>query len=201
MAGQQAGYIVRIAIVVCLAMAVFFAVLAKANAGDTARPLMQINPWYPAPYNIEEPYLDIIHASSVSWHAQDVTTQELYDQGVLDPKTGLPVRLADGKWLSSGPYFTAANTETALLWDGEWVLEWEGDAVLRINGVPNDMQWRSTPNRIDFTIDATRGKTRPASIEVRKVKTPINALRLFRKDNEALLPAQRWCDPSMNCLT
>lgn len=174
---------------------VLLALTAAAGAQDAKRPLMQVGPWYPATYNIEEPYLNIIHASSVSWQAQGLTTAALYEQGVIDPRTGLPVRLPDGKWLQLGAYFTSNDIKAAMRWDGDWVLEWEGEADLHIARVPNDMQWRSSKNRIEFTMDLKRAKTTVAMIEVRKLKTPLTALRLFRKENEALVRAGKIANP------
>ena len=169
---------------------------AAAGAEEAKRPLMQVGPWYPATYNVEEPYLNIIHASSVNWHAQGLTTEALYEQGVIDPETGLPVRLPDGKWLQLGAYFGNNDIRAAMHWDGEWVLEWEGDADLHIARVPKEMQWRSGKNRIEFTLDLKRAKTTVALIEVRKLKTPLMALRLFRKENEALVRAGKIASPA-----
>lgn len=166
------------------------------EGAEARRPLMQVGPWYPATFNIEEPYIDILHASRLRWSGGGRKTQELLDMGVIDKATGLPKYLPDGKWLSSDVYFTGTETLQKLNWDGEWVLEWEGDADLWIEFLPNDMQWRASENRIEFTRDFRRGKTEwHSQIQIRSMKSPLTALRLFRKENESALREGKIYNP------
>ena len=109
-------------------------------------PLMQVGPWYPATFNIEEPYINIIHASPIEWSGDDKNTQELLDAGIIDPKTGLPTELPNGKTLTTGVYFTGPSDMQKAHWDGEWVLEWEGSADLSLLYLPKELQWRSSSN-------------------------------------------------------
>ena len=160
-------------------------------------PLTQVGPWYAATFNVEEPYINILHASQLYWSGNGMQTPELIAAGVIDKSTGLPVRLPEGKWLTTGVYFTGlSDISRALHWDGEWVLEWEGDADLWIEFLPSEMQWRSGKNRIEFTRDFKRGKTPyHSAIQIRKMRGPLTALRLFRKENEAALKAGKIYNP------
>ncbi|GJL91380.1 hypothetical protein [Hyphococcus sp.] len=175
--------------------AVPLAETVSANAPPKRSPV-QVGPWYPATFNIEEPYIDILHASSIGWNGGDRKPQELLDMGVIDKVTGLPKSLPDGKWLTSSVYFTGNDAGQMMNWDGEWVLEWEGDADLWIEYLPSEMQWRETKNRIEFMRDYKRGKTPyHSAIQIRRLKTPLTALRLFRKENEAALRAGKIYNP------
>lgn len=153
-------------------------------------PLTQVGPWYPATFNIEEPYINIIHASPIEWSGDDKNTQELLDAGIIDPKTGLPTELPNGKTLTTGVYFTGPSDMQKAHWDGEWVLEWEGSADLSLLYLPKELQWRSSSNRIEFTRDFEGGKTPyHAAIQVKKLKEPLSGLRMYRKENEKALRA------------
>ncbi|MHA7871573.1 MAG: hypothetical protein ACX939_04410, partial [Hyphococcus sp.] len=68
---------------------------------------LQVGPWVPFPANVEEPFINILHASSVSWEADGWTTEELYAAGHIDVDTGLPVSFPAGVTsLVTSVYFT-----------------------------------------------------------------------------------------------
>ncbi|MEO1137261.1 MAG: hypothetical protein AAFW68_11755 [Pseudomonadota bacterium] len=167
---------------------------AAASETESVRPLAQINPWGSAPYNIEEPYLNIIHASRMRWHGDGWKTQDLLDRGVINPHTGIPKVLPDGKWLTSELYMTGNSPAMAMQWDGEWILDWEGDADLWIAHLPRDMQWR-TKNRIEFTVDHKRGRTNLVAIQIRRIKGELSNLRLYRKEHAARVEAGELFNP------
>jgi hypothetical protein len=169
---------------------------AAPAAQKPQRPLIQIGPWYPATANIEEAYINIVHASRSRWNTDRIGAQELLDTGVIDKETGLPTRLPDGQWLSSEVYFTGDNPVQKLHWDGEWVLEWEGDADLWMQFMPNELQWKASKNRLEFTRDFKGGKTPyHAAIQIRRLKGPLKALRMYRKENETALKAGKIFNP------
>ncbi|WP_411818215.1 hypothetical protein [Hyphococcus sp. DH-69] len=159
-------------------------------------PLSQVGPWYPATFNIEEPYINILHASSLEWSGDDKNTKELLEGGYIDPSTGLPVELPNGKTLTTGVYFTGNSDVQKGHWDGEWVLEWEGKADLSILYLPKELQWRASKNRIEFTRDFKGGKTPyHAAIQVKRLKEPLKDLRIYRKENEKALRAGKVFTP------
>ncbi len=171
--------------------------VAAPAAGKQQRPLIQVGPWYPSTSNIEEPYINIVHASRSRWNTDRFGLQELLDNGVIDKATGLPTRLPDGHWLTSEVYFTGNDALQKMHWDGEWVLEWEGDADLWMLYMPDEMQWKASKNRLEFTRDFKRGKTPyHAAIQIRRLKGPLKGLRMYRKENEAALKAGKIFNPA-----
>lgn len=168
---------------------------ASAADAQTQDPMIQVGPWYPAPFNFEEPYINIIHASQVRWNADGLTTQQLYDQGYIDKATGLPTRVPGGTSLKSGVYFVGGE-DIRPHWDGEWVLEWEGEADITLQHHADYLQKRVSKNRIEFTRDYVGGRTPwHVTIRIKRMKEPMRALRMFRKENEAALRAGKIYNP------
>lgn len=165
--------------------------IASEAAAD---PKIQIGPWVPNTANTEEPFINIIQAGSVSWTETDeINTQELYDKGVLDPATGLPRTLPKG-WMRSGVYFATYPDKTH--WAGDWVLEWETEepdkADLKLQWFPDNQQRRTGRNRVEFT---RTQKNDHAAIAITGLKSPLTAVRMFRKENEAALREGKIYNP------
>jgi len=159
----------------------------------TASALLQIGPWVPSPANTEEPYLNIIHASQVTWAGGGMSTQELYDAGYISSVTGLPVSLPNRKTLSTNVFITG---EPKTFYDGDWVLEWDGDADLGLLFFPDHLITKRRKGRIEFTRDAESGATPyHMAIQVHKIRSPVTGLRLFRKENEYALRAGKIFTP------
>lgn len=155
---------------------------------------IQVGPWVPQPANTEEPFINILHAGGVSWTETDeVNTQELYDTGVLDPVTGLPQSLPNG-WMRSGVYFSTWPDKSH--WAGEWVLEWEtekpNNADLLLHWFPGDKQYRAGRSRVEFSRSPGNDH---AAIAITRLKSPLTAVRMFRKENEAALRAGKIYNP------
>ena len=199
--GMKMPRLAILAIFAAVSIAIPAIYLSQVSPATAVEPIaqetkIQVGPWYPAPFNIEEPYINIIHASSVSWTSDGKSTQDLYDSGIIDKETGLPVRQPGGKTITSGVYFTGNDPVQNLHWDGEWVLEWEGDADLWMLFISNDLQWKVSPNRLEFTRDYKRGKTPyHAAIQVRKLNGPLKSIRLYRKENEPALKSGKIYNP------
>lgn len=159
-----------------------------------ANPMAQVGPWSPSPANIEEPFINIIHASSVTWtEGREVNTAALYASGVLDPETGLPKKLPNG-WMLTDVYFSTLHDKSH--WAGDWVLEWETEepnkADLSMQWLPDNQQRRVDRNRVEFTRTT---KNDHSAIAIRRLKSPLTALRIFRKENEAALRAGKIYNP------
>lgn len=154
---------------------------------------LQGGPWYISPFNIEEIFANLFHASPVTWRQSGgVTTQELFDAGVLNKKTGLP----DGpieRTLTSDVFFTA-NDKT--FYDGDWVLECDGDADLAVLFFPSSRVTKTGPCRYEFTRDAASGATPyHAAIQIKAVRSPVTALRLYRAENEQAIKSGNIYNP------
>ena len=153
---------------------------------------LQIGPWTLAPYSLEEPFINIVHASNVSWRTKSHTTQDLYKQGYINKATGLPKAIPPGEnGIFSEVYFSSPIQST---YDGVWVLEWTGNADLSLQFLPKSAQRRISANRIEFTRDAS---TRThAAIRINRLGAGgLKKLRLFRKANEKALKSGKIYSP------
>lgn len=146
---------------------------------------LQVGPWVPAPWNVEEPFINILHASPLSWEGSGWKSDTLVGAGHIDPETGLiasfPAGLSNG--LATTTYF---NSKDVRFYDGEWVLEWDGDADMHMEFIPKAMQARVSANRIEFT--RNERTVYHARIRVTRLGPGgLTGLRMFRAENEAAL--------------
>ncbi len=167
---------------------------AKSVVDRGAAPLIQVGPWMPQTANTEEPFINIMHASHVSWTERDeVNTAELYANGTLDPETGFPRSLPNG-WMRTGVYFATWPDKSH--WAGDWVLEWETEdqskADISLHWFPENQVRRVGRNRIEFWRTPTNDH---AAIGIRRLKSPLTALRIYRKENETALRAGKIYNP------
>ncbi|MHA7872851.1 MAG: hypothetical protein ACX939_10920, partial [Hyphococcus sp.] len=186
--------VLRTVLSALLASGVALCAIAQAEDKPSPADTLQVGPWVPFPGNVEEPFVNIIHASEVSWtETNDVNTQALYDAGAIDPRTGLPRKLPKG-WMRTGVYFSSWPDKSH--WAGDWVLEWEtaepNKADLKIHWFPDSQQRRVGRNRVEFTRSATNDH---AAIAIERLGSPLTALRLFRKENEAAIRAGKLYNP------
>ena len=155
---------------------------------------LQVGPWVPAPWNVEEPFINILHASELSWQGSGNDPASLVAGGHIDPETGLitsfPGGLSNG--LATNVYFSADDKR---FYDGDWVLEWDGDADMFMEFIPNSMQRKKSSNRIEFTRNDRMNDH--ARIRVTRLgRGGLMGLRMFRAENEAALDAGRIYSPA-----
>ncbi|MEM9495915.1 MAG: hypothetical protein AAGA09_07915 [Pseudomonadota bacterium] len=176
----------------------------QEDADDGSRKL-QIGPWAAATFSFEEPYINLLRASDGQWVAENYSTNDLYEAGVLDPVTGLPVKPAPNgspvksKWMQNG---AINDPETGQLrgfgeyYAGEWVLEWEGDAEIKLEGGSAKID-KVERNRIEFH----RGPPGSAVNNAVRISMTwigrggVTKMALYRKENEALHRAGKIYNP------
>ena len=172
---------------------------ADQQVQKSKKPLLQVGPWLAAPFNTEEPYINIIHASETRWSCGDMETAALYESGFISRKTGLPVDKPSGCTLTSSVYFTVPHNSGLMPhWDGDWVLECESEGRVEIDLLyfPAGNITRRRPCRIEFKRDAENNVTPyHMAIQVKRIEAPITALRMYRKENEAAVRAGKIYNP------
>jgi hypothetical protein len=163
------------------------------------KPLLQVGPWVAAPFNIEEPYANIIHASETRWSCGDLETAELYEGGYISRKTGLPLAKPSGCTLKTSVFFSVPHNSGLMPhWDGDWVVDCESDGRVELNLLyfPADNIKRRKPCRIEFTRDAENNVTPyHMAVEVKRLDAPMTALRMYRKENEAAVNSGKIYNP------
>lgn len=176
---------------------------ANMRQAERETPRYQVGPWYPATFNIEEPYINIIKASSTRWSSKNFDMDAVLDGGHIGEKTGLPVSLPNGETLTSDVYFTEPRRSGLMVhWDGDWVLDWqtadgECSASVGLLYFPEKNITRRSKCRIEFTRDAAGEVTiYHTAIQVRELKSPLTSLRMYRAENEAALEQGKIYNPA-----
>lgn len=155
--------------------------------GD-AHALMQIGPWG-WQYSIEEPFIDMMHATSLFWEGCGTNTSGLLERGIISSKTGLPMS-TPGCALNTGVFFPPHLSQYA---NGKWIIECDGVANLHNRFIPNDLQEQTGPGRLEFTHNERTGDHMP--VIVSNMTQRCKSLRLYRAENEAALKSGKLYSP------
>ncbi len=178
-------------------------VTALENAKPTPPPIepppvetgvkLQGGPWYISPHNIEEIFINLFHASNVSWkQSGGITAEQLFENGTLNKKTGLPDGPID-RTLTSDVFFTY---DDKTIYDGDWVLECDGDADLAVLFIQSSRVKKTGPCRYEFSRDAASGATPWHNMmQITAVRSPVTAIRLYRAENEEALKSGKIYNP------
>lgn len=151
----------------------------------------QYGAWKPTPENQDYPCINILNCFWAGWSADRYTTQQLFDLGYLDAKTGLPV-----KQIPSGDYYHGNGAAFFTLdpknHEGKWVLDWKCVAgtdcvdpkLMFFNG---DGELKRIGNRIEF--ERTNAQWHE-QIRLERVRNGgLKELRLYRAEHEAAINA------------
>lgn len=175
---------------------------ADAGAAGAAgrRGPIQVGPHYPAGFNLEEPYANILHAGTSRW-MDPGDGWKAVDPSILDRVTGLPRELPGGANLSSDLMFTGSDADR-LSWDGDWVLKADctGSVEIDISFAPAPLVRRKSPCHIEFTRDQKGKKTLyHHGVVINRLKGAVANLRLCRTENvqrceAGIITSQRFAD-------
>jgi hypothetical protein len=153
----------------------------------------------------EEPFNNIIKGTPPSYRAilssgQSMTFDQLWAGGFIDKTTLLPTSLPAGaNRIIGGIYRGGAETSSAAV-AGTYVLDWEGDADLRLHWkvcastADTNCQRTISANRIEAIFDASYPEYTVWDI-TRIGAGGLRNVRLYRKENEAALNSGKILDP------
>ncbi|MEQ1929835.1 MAG: hypothetical protein ABL957_04780 [Parvularculaceae bacterium] len=160
-------------------------------------------------WNYEEPFIDLTKGSPPTYSAllADGSTAswgELWAAGHINKQTLYPRSLPTGAVLRGGLYrFGVHLLPEAFV--GTYVLEWTGDADLRLlsrtcaTPVEINCQRAVGANRVEATFDNTQRV--PSLWEVQRIgPSGISSIRLYRKSNEAALRNGSILNPKFQAL-
>lgn len=164
------------------------------------RPLSQLGlgPW--VYWNLENPFLDLTKLTAPAWTARasaeaSLSYADLWAGGFINKVTHLPSAIPPGyDYLWFGLFRFGATVGREAEFAGDYVVEWDGDADIRFGFGMYRFQRQISPNRIEVTFAADDPNF--SSIEATRIGgAGIRNLRIFRKENEALIRADRILDP------
>lgn len=162
---------------------------AAAADDSPRRHQLQLGIGLAAPYNLEEPFLNLAQARSAGWEFDSaggrVRTPEALAGGYLDPLTWMPTEKAGAmKAGAIAQYFSGADGLGAFHAD-QWVIDWKGDAY----GFMQRWEGKGRPVRDanSVTYDLTAKTFSDGSLRFSRIGEGLSDIRLYRKKNAARL--------------
>lgn len=148
-----------------------------------------------APYNLEEPYLNVAQLRGAGWEfegrGERVGAQAAVASGLLDAKTWMPTAKARAfKNASIAQFFSNAAGYEAFYAD-EWVIDWKGDAYGFMQGWERRMGTKRDKNSAAYTV--TPQNFRNGSLRFSQFGDDFSGVRLYRRKNaERLARGEIW---------
>lgn len=140
----------------CLAGAAQAEDAAPASSAPERNYELQLGVYITAPWNLEDPFLNLAKSMNTNWRAFDgnglVLDAAAARKGGYINAAGLPRRLPDNATRFLGPGFLSGVRAYPDYYVDHYTLEWDGDAYGFINGHPRDLQTRSGRNRLKFFV-------------------------------------------------
>lgn len=164
-------------------------------------PIMQLGLGFNDYWGLEQPWINAAKGNTIRWEAtrksdgKRLTYDELVAAGAIDPGTRYPVT-ADGLWSidTAGIFEGVMHGVAPSYYAGTWVIDWKGVGSAGFSFIAPDAGTFKviSPNRVEGTFAApgTRG-----AVGVTAASPTFSDLRVYRKDQEALLNAGKILTP------
>lgn len=175
------------------------ALLVTANAALAAEGprthQLQLGLGYAAPYNLEEPYLNIAQLRGAGWEFEGSGARlkgpEALAAGYLDPATWMPTAKAAGMKNGSIAHFFSNTEGVEAFYADDWVLDWKGEAYGFIQGWEGRGKPQREKNRVTYTM-AAQGFSK-GSLRFSRFGDGFSDIRLYRRKNaERLARGEIW---------
>lgn len=140
---------------------------------------IQVGAWFPQPWNVEQPYANLVHASGMFWYGDGWSRLEPEH---IDSRTGLPKSMAGNSALTSDLFFP--NNDGVREWNGDWVLKADCTGNVRLNLLfaPSDTK-RLGNCHLAFTRDYDAISKNHYGIQIANLDGTIANLRLCRAED------------------
>jgi hypothetical protein len=177
-------------------LAIALIVSAGAAAEEAPRThLLQLGLGHAAPYNLEEPYLNVAQLRSAGWEFDRaggrMKTPEAVTGGYLDPSTWMPTAKASAmKNGAIAQFFSNAEGYEDFYAD-EWVIDWKGEAYGFMQGWDGRGKPKRDENSVTYSI--TPQNFTKGSLRFSRFGDDFSGIRLYRKKNaERLARGEIW---------
>ncbi|MFN0024913.1 MAG: hypothetical protein ACKVS5_13555 [Parvularculaceae bacterium] len=166
------------------------------EAAKTRAHQLQLGLGFSAPWNLEEPYLNMAQTRGAGWEFEGagklrIEPSEALADGMLDPETWMPTKkAASAKFGAVAQFFSKSGDYRAFMAD-EWVIDWKGDA----RGFMQRWDGRGNPERTDnsVTYSLTPDTFSHGFLRFSQIGEGLSDIRLYRKKNaERLARGEIW---------
>lgn len=182
-----------------LALAIILLATAAAHEPETRDYQLQLGPHFLSPGNMEEPFLNLVKASSGAWQidrtdAPPMNFGDALAAGYINEETGMPIALPNNARSIRGPGFIRSVKNYPDYYAGAYTLEWDGDAHGFLQGQPRDMQRRIGKNKLSFFVQPNKRNGRLLRFSELK-NGGVTGIRLYRDENKKLIEAGEIWNP------
>ena len=172
---------------------------SRSFAADVDRNYqLQLGAGFAAPYNLEEPFIDLAKTRGANWQFYSRSTgrmiggMEAINAGYMDAERRMPTPGASSvKYATLGAFLSGAEKYPSYYAD-EWTLDWTGD------GFGFMQRWQNR-NPADRDKNSVTYKLNPRSVVSATLRFSnidgLTNVRLYRKKNKALLDAGEIWNP------
>lgn len=173
-----------------LGAAAAFAFVASAQAADpnaTPPHKLLLGIGFAAPYNAEEPFLNIAQTRKAEWQFQiegkgQIGNSEAIKLGYLNPATALPTPAsAQSKFVTPGVFLSFADKFPSYYTDS-FTLSWKGEARGMMQRWDGAVPAVRGPNSVTYTLPTA--KVRGGSMRFSSIGDGFGDIRLYRKKYE-----------------
>ncbi len=179
-------------------LAVLAAALAAGGAAaddPQRRHQLQLGLGLSAPYNLEEPFLNLAQTRAAGWEFDSaggrIRTPQAVTEGYLDPSTWMPTEKAGAlKTGAIAQFFSNADGLGAFHAD-EWTIDWKGEAY----GFMQRWEGKGQPvrDKNSVTYELTAKSFSNGSLRFSRIGEGLADIRLYRKKNaERLARGEIW---------
>lgn len=152
-----------------------------------------------APYNLEEPFINIAQARSASWSFQTMAKEKLdggdaVRAGYVDPDTYMPTKKSgSAKFAAVATFFPGAENFRNYYAD-DYVLDWKGEAYGFMQKWERTARPRRTDNSALYSLKAQQ--VSDSSLRFSSIGEGFSDVRLYRKKNAPLLERGEIWNPA-----
>lgn len=189
----------RRAVAAALGVTAATAGLSGDAAENTRSHQLQLGIGFSAPYNLEEPFINMAQTRSIDWRfetgpRQRVNGQAAVRAGYLDPKSFMPLKkAAEAKFAEVASFYSDADRYRDYYAD-EFVLDWKGAAYGYMQRWEGAVSESRTPNSVTYSLTPAQAKA--ATMRFKSFGDGFSGIRLYRKKYATLLERGEIWNPA-----
>ncbi len=159
---------------------------------------LQLGLGFAAPFNMEEPFLDLAKTRSATWEfgvgkGQRLAAAKALEAGYLDPATYMPTKKSRETSYAAVAVFMPNADRYSSYYAGDYVLDWDGEAYGFMQRWPKSFERRRTDNSVEYSMPKAGAKG--GALRFSGVGDGFTSFRLYRKENAARLARGELWNP------
>ncbi|MGE0182690.1 MAG: hypothetical protein AB7F91_07475 [Parvularculaceae bacterium] len=172
--------------------------LASDAANQERRHQLQLGLGFAAPFNMEEPFIDLGRTRDAYWtfatpNGQRISGAEAIEAGYVSPTTFMPSKKSRESRYAAVAVLMPNSNLYPDYYAGDYVLDWTGDADGFMQRWPVSVERRRTSNSVEFSL--SRQQVKGGSLRFRNIGDGFTNFRFYRKQYKPLLDKGELWNP------